>query len=152
MVFENYCRSEAALVASMTEMVVNGVSTRKISKVVEKLCGTNFSKSTVSELCKDLDIAVKGFRERPLNGKYPFLTLDATYFKVRENHRIISNALMIAYATSEEGRREIVGFDVYADESKETWKAFLLSLQKRGLSGLIMITSDAHEGLRHALS
>ena len=152
MVFENYCRSEAALVASMAEMVVNGVSTRKISQVVETLCGASFSKSAVSDLCKDLDSAVKDFRERPLNGNYPFLTLDATYFKVRENHRIISKALMIAYATSDEGKREIVGFGAYANESKETWREFLLSLQKRGLSGLIMITSDAHEGLRHALS
>ena len=152
MVFENYSRSEAALVASMAEMVVNGVSTRKVSQVIETLCGTSCSKSTVSELCKDLDAAVKSFRERPLSGKYPFLTLDATYFKVRENHRIVSKALMIAYATSEDGHREILGFGVYANESKETWREFLLSLQKRGLAGLIMITSDAHEGLRHALS
>ena len=152
MVFENYSRSEAALVASMAEMVVNGVSTRKVSQIVETLCGASCSKSAVSDLCKNLDSAVKDFRERPLNGCYPFLTLDATYFKVRENHRVISKALMIAYATSDEGKREIVGFGVYANESKETWREFLLSLQKRGLSGLIMITSDAHEGLRHALS
>ena len=152
MVFENYSRSEAALVASMAEMVVNGVSTRKVSQVVETLCGTSCSKSTVSELCKELDTAVKEFRERPLNGNYPFLTLDATYFKVRENHRIISKALMIAYATSNGGKREIVGFGVYANESRETWKAFLLSLWKRGLAGLIMVTSDAHDGIRHALN
>lgn len=152
MVFENYSRSEAALIASMTEMVVNGVSTRKVSQVVETLCGTSYSKSAVSEVCKDLDAAVKEFRERPLTGRYPFLTVDATYFKVRENHRIISKALMIAFATSDQGRREIVGFGVYVNESKETWRDFLLSLQKRGLAGMIMITSDAHEGLRHALS
>ncbi len=152
MVFENYSRSEAALIASMTEMVVNGVSTRKVSQVVETLCGTSYSKSAVSEVCKDLDAAVKEFRERPLTGRYPFLTVDATYFKVRENHRIISKALMIAFATSDQGHREIVGFGVYANESKETWRNFLLSLQKRGLAGMIMITSDAHEGLRYALS
>lgn len=152
MVFENYSRSEAALIASMTEMVVNGVSTRKVSQVVETLCGTSYSKSAVSEVCKGLDAAVKEFRERPLTGRYPFLTVDATYFKVRENHRIISKALMIAFATSDQGHREIVGFGVYVNESKETWQNFLLSLQKRGLAGMIMITSDAHEGLRYALS
>ena len=128
MVFENYSRSEAALVASMAEMVVNGVSTRKVSQVVETLCGASCSKSAVSDLCKDLDSAVKEFREHPLNGNYPFITLDATYFKVRESHRIISKALMIAYATSDEGKREIVGFGVYANESKETWREFLAPL------------------------
>lgn len=152
MIFENYSRSEAALVASMAEMVVNGVSTRKVSQVMETLCGTSYSKSTVSELCKDLDKPVKEFRDRPLNGQYPFLTLDATYFKVRENHRIISKALMVALGTNQEGHREIIGFGVYPNESKETWKNFLLGLQKRGLSGLLLVTSDAHEGIRYALS
>ncbi len=152
MIFENYSRSEAALIASMAEMVVNGVSTRKVSQLVETLCGTSCSKSAVSELCKDLDASVREFRERPLNERYPFLTLDATYFKVRENHRVISKAFMIAYGTNEQGHREIVGFGVYANESKQTWTEFLLGLQKRGLSGIFLITSDAHEGLRHALS
>ena len=152
MVFENYSRSEAALVASMAEMVVNGVSTRKVSQVIETLCGTSCSKSAVSDLCKELDAEVKSFKERPLSGRYPFLTLDATYFKVREKHRIISKALMIAYATSEQGKREIVGFEVFANESKETWKEFLMSLQRRGLAGMLMITSDAHEGIRYAIS
>jgi len=152
MIFENYSRSEAALIAAMTEMVVNGVSTRKISTVVETLCGTSFSKSTVSELCKDLDDSVKKFKERPLNGSYPFLTVDATYFKVRENHKIISKAFMIAYGTDENGHREVVGFDIYQNETADTWSDFLKKLQKRGLSGILMITSDAHEGLRNALS
>ena len=95
MIFDNYSRSEAALIASMAEMVVNGVSTRKVSQVVETLCGTSISKSSVSDLCKDLDAKVNEFRKRPLNGDYPFLTVDATYFKVRENHRIISICLSI---------------------------------------------------------
>ena len=81
MIFDNYSRSEAALVASMAEMVVNGVSTRKISKVMETLCGTSYSKSTVSEVCKELDILVDGFKNCPLEGIYPFLYVDATYFK-----------------------------------------------------------------------
>lgn len=152
MIFENYCRSEAALVASMTEMVINGVSTRKVSKVVETLCGTSFSKSTVSDLCKDLSAAVKEFRNRPLTENYPFLTVDATYLKVRENHRIVSKAFMIALATNDQGHREIIGFGVYHNESKDTWNDFLSGLKKRGLKGLLMITSDAHEGIRDAMN
>ena len=107
MIFENYSRSEAALISCMVEMVLNGVSTRKVSKVVETLCGTSYSKSTVSELCKELDQKVKEFRTRPITGEYPFLTIDATYFKARENHRIISKAFMIAYATDDQGHREV---------------------------------------------
>lgn len=152
MIFENYSRSEAALIASMTEMVINGVSTRKVSKVVETLCGTAFSKSTVSDLCKDLSAAVKEFRNRPLTENYPFLTVDATYFKVRENHRIVSKAFMIALATNDQGHREIIGFGVYHNESKDTWNDFLNGLKKRGLKGLLMITSDAHEGIRDAMN
>lgn len=151
LVFDNYSRSEAALVASMAEMVVNGVSTRKVSRVMETLCGTSFSKSAVSDVCKDLDTAVKEFQTRPLEGDYPFLTVDATYFKVRENSRIISKAFMIAYGTNAEGHREILGFGVYAKESSATWTDFLLSLKKRGLTGLLMITSDAHEGILNAI-
>ena len=151
LVFENYSRSEAALVASMAEMVVNGVSTRKVSRVMETLCGTSFSKSAVSEVCKDLDKAVNEFRTRPLEGDYPFLTVDATYFKVRENSRVISKAFMIAYGTNAEGHREILGFGVYANESGATWTDFLLGLKKRGLTGLLMITSDAHDGILNAI-
>ena len=151
LVFENYSRSEAALVAGMAEMVVNGVSTRKVSKVMETLCGTSFSKSAVSDVCKDLDKAVKEFRSRPLEGDYPFLTVDATYFKVRENNRVISKAFMIAYGTNAEGHREILGFGVYANESNATWTDFLQGLKKRGLTGLLMITSDAHEGIQNAI-
>ena len=150
MIFDTYCRSEAALVACMLEMVVNGVSTRKVSKVVETLCGTSFSKSAVSELCKELDEKVAAFKDRPLKNPYPFITLDATYFKVRENNRIVSKAFMIAYATNDHGKREIIGFEVYPNESKETWEDFLKKLKARGLRGVLMITSDAHEGIRHA--
>lgn len=150
MIFDNYSRSEAALIASMAEMVVNGVSTRKVSKVMETLCGTSFSKSTVSEVCKDLDKAVAAFRSRPLS-EYPFLSVDATYFKMRENSRIISKAFMIAYGTNAEGHREILGFGVYANESSATWTDFLTGLKKRGLTGILMITSDAHEGILNAI-
>lgn len=152
MIFDNYVRSEAALIVTMAEMVVNGVSTRKVSQVMETLCGKSYSKSTVSEACKELDKKVKEFRERPLSGEYPFLTVDATYFKVRENGRIISKAFMIAYGTNSEGHREIIGFGIYTNESKQSWNEFLRSLKNRGLHGVKMITSDAHEGIRDAIS
>ena len=151
MVFENYCRSEAALIAAMAEMVVSGVSTRKVSRVMETLCGTSFSKSSVSDVCKELDQNVHEFRTRPLTGEYPFLTVDATYFKVRENGRVTSRAFMIAYGTNAYGRREILGFGVYANESAGTWEDFLRGLKERGLTGLLMITSDAHEGILNAI-
>ena len=152
LIFDNYSRSEAALVTAMAEMVVNGVSTRKVSRVIESLCGTSVSKSSVSESCKNLDKEVESFRNRPLEGRYPFLTVDATYFKVRENNRVISKALMIAYGTNKQGHREILGFAAYRNESKDTWQDFLKSLKKRGLKGVIMITSDGHEGIIHAIS
>ena len=152
LIFDNYSRSEAALVAAMAEMVVNGVSTRKVSRVIESLCGTSMSKSSVSKICKNLDKEVESFRNRPLEGRYPFLTVDATHFKVRENNRVISKALMIAYGTNEQGHREILGFAAYRNESKDTRQDFLKSLKKRGLKGVIMITSDAHEGIIHAIS
>ena len=151
MIFDNYSRSEAALIAAMAEMVVNGVSTRKVSLVVEQLCGKSISKSSVSDLCKDLDKSVNEFRERPLTGNYPFLIVDATYFKVRDNHRVVSKALMIALAFNETGRREIVGFELYNCENKDNWYDFLMRLQSRGLKGVQMITSDAHEGIIHGI-
>lgn len=151
MIFDNYSRSEAAFIAAITEMVVSGVSTRRVSLVVEQLCGTNISKSSVSDLCKDLDKSVKEFKDRPLEGNYPFLLVDATYFKVRDNHRVTSKALMIAFSINEKGKREIVGFDLYDRESKENWYDFFMHLQSRGLKGLMMITSDAHEGILHGI-
>lgn len=152
LLFDNYTRSEAALIVTMAEMVVNGVSTRKVSKVMELLCGKSYSKSTVSEACKELDTSVDTFRNRPLNRVYPFIILDATYFKVRENLRIHSKALMIAYATTCDGLQEIIGFGIYDKENKENWKEFLTSLKLRGLSEVYMITSDAHEGIIDAVA
>ncbi|MDD4493145.1 MAG: IS256 family transposase [Eubacteriales bacterium] len=152
LVFQNYTRSEAALISTMAEMVVNGVSSRKVSTVMETLCGTSFSKSTVSEACKELDKDVFEFKERPIAGEYPFVTVDATYFKVRENHRITSKAFMVALATNNNGKREILGFEIYDRESKDTWKSFFEKLKKRGLHGVKMFTSDAHEGIIHAIS
>lgn len=152
LIFDEYTRSEAALIASMMEMVVNGVSTAKVGKVVETLCGTSFSKSTVSNICKELDKNVNEFLTSPITGEYPFVTVDATYFKVREDRKIISKALMVAYAVNRVGIREVIGFGVYSRESKETWKDFFLTLKNRGLSGVRMITADAHEGIQYAIS
>ena len=152
LVFENYSRSEAALVTTMAEMVVNGVSTRKVATVMETLCGTNFSKSTVSEACKSLDKAVKDFKYRPLEGRCEFMYVDATYFKVRGEHRIGSKAMMVALAITDNGKREIVGFEIYDNESKETWKLFLESLKDRGITDPKLITSDAHDGILYAIS
>lgn len=152
LIFDNYSRSEAALVSTMAEMVVNGVSTRKVSTVMETLCGTSYSKSTVSEVCRELDEHVKLFKARPLIGEYPFVYVDATYFKVRGVRRIEARALMVALAYNEDGCREIIGFEVYENESNDTWKLFLESLKERGLHGLQMITSDAYKGIRYAIS
>ena len=147
MLFENYSRSEQALLTTMTTMVLEGVSTRKIARITEELCGTSFSKSAVSEICKSLDAYVDEFRNRPLTDSYPFLTVDATYFKVRENHRVTARALMIAFAVNSKGLREVVGFKAYPNESTETWTDFLSGLRQRGLTDPRMIISDAHGGI-----
>ena len=152
MIFDNYSRSEAALIATMAQMVVCGVSTRKVAQVMETLCGTSYSKSAVSDVCKTLDKEVHEFRNRPLIDNYPFVIVDATYFKARENNRIISKAFMIAEGTNEHGYREIIGFNTYPKESSENWTDFIKSLKDRGLKGVAIIVSDAHEGIIHAVS
>ena len=138
MVFDNYSRSEQSLILAMAEMVVNGVATRKVTKVMETLCDTSFSKSTVSDACKTLDKSVNEFKNRKLDTSYPFVLLDATYFKVRENHRIISKAMMVAIGTRYDGHREILGFGIYKNESKETWNEFFKPLKNRGLNEIKM--------------
>ncbi len=152
MVFDNYSTSEAALITTMAEMVVNGVATRKVGKVMEDLCGRNFSKSTVSETCKELDKDVERFRNRLLTEEYPFVTVDATYFSVREDHKVIKKALFIAYAVNSQGKRDILGFASYPSETKETWKDFFQWLKNKGLSGVKMFVSDAHDGIRYGIS
>lgn len=151
LVFDHFQRSEQALISTMAEMVVAGVSTRKVSRVMETLCGQPFSKSSVSKVCETLDAEVARFKTRPLNSIYPFVIVDATYFKVRENHKVISKALMVAVGIMDQGQKEVLGFEVYANESKETWSDFLSTLKKRGLSGIKLITSDAHEGILRAM-
>ncbi|MBQ3371048.1 MAG: IS256 family transposase [Mogibacterium sp.] len=153
MVFENYKRSEAALISAMVQMVINGVSTRKVSKVVEELCGTSFSKSAVSELCKSLDTEIEAFRNRPLgNLEAPFLMVDATYFKARENHKVISKAFMVALVIRPDGVREIIGFDVFDAEDNASWQSFFKSLKSRGLTGVNMVISDSHRAILNAIT
>ncbi len=153
MVFENYQRSEASLIATMVQMVIMGVSSRKVEKVVTTLCGTSFSKSTVSELCKRLDKDVDQFKNRPLDFyEAPFLMLDATYFKVREDHRVRSKAFLIALAFKPDGKREVVGFDVFDEEENYSWQTFLCGLKERGLTDVRMVISDAHKAIRPAVA
>lgn len=149
--FENYQRNEQALIATMMEMVVQGVSTRSVQKVTEELCGTSFSKSAVSEICKELDISVKEFKNRLLKDKYPFVMADAMYIKVREEHRVVSKALFIAIGINPAGHKEVLGFDVYDTEKYDTWKHFFEGLKSRGLRGVDIITSDNHKGLVEAI-
>jgi len=145
--FENYQRNEQALISTMMEMVVQGVSTRNIQKVTEELCGESFSKSTVSEICRELDIPVKAFKERLLPEKYPFIMADAMYIKVREEHRVRSKALLLAIGVNPEGRKEVLGFDICDAEKTNTWKAFFEGLKSRGLRGVDLVISDSHRGL-----
>ncbi len=144
---ENYQRNETALITTMMEMVVQGVSTRKVEKITEELCGTKFSKSTVSELCKGLDEAVHAFNTRPLEGVYPFLIIDALYLKVREDYCVRSKGLMIALGINKDGRKEILGFEVCEGETEHYWGTFLRKLKARGLRGVDIVTSDDHSGL-----
>jgi len=153
MVLENYKRSEASLIATMMQMVISGVSTRKVAKVVETLCGTSFSKSTVSALCKELDKEIHRFMASPLDGTdAPFLMVDATYFKVREDHRIVSKAFMTALAIKKDGLREVIGFNVYDAEDNYSWDHFLQSLKDRGLNTVKLVISDAHKSIRKAVA
>jgi len=149
--FMRYQRSEQALVLAMMEMVINGVSTRKIESITEELCGKKFSKSTISTLCKNLDPMVNAFRTRPLKSHYPFLMVDAIYVKVRENKRIQSRGLLIAIGINEEGHREVVGFQLANSESENSWGEFYGSLKERGLKDVRVVTSDDHKGLVNAV-
>ena len=153
MVFENYSRSEACLIATMVQMVIAGVSTRKVSKVIETLCGKSYSKSMVSELCKRLDEDIQRFRQQSLDWiDAPFIMVDATYFKARENHRIVSKAFMVALAIKSDGHREVVNFDVYDAENDYCWKQFFEDMKKRGLQTTSIIISDAHKSIRKAVA
>ena len=145
-------RSEKALLAVIQQAYVEGVSTRRVDDLLQALGLTGIDKSRVSRICKELDEVVEPFRNRPLEGQYPFVWLDALYLKVRHNHRIVSQALVIATGVRENGEREVLGFALGASEEEAFWLDFLRSLKRRGLTGVQLVTSDAHEGLKNALS
>lgn len=150
--FARYQRSEQALVLSLMEMVVNGVSTRKVTKITSELCGTEFSKSTVSELCKNLDPVVLEWNNRSLQEKeYPFVTIDALYIKVRENGRVLSRGVLVGYGVNDQGQRDILGLKVCDTESESSWSEYFLWLKERGLHGVELVTSDHHSGLVRAV-
>jgi putative transposase len=144
-------RSEKALLAVIQQAYVEGVSTRRVDDLLQALGLTGIDKSRVSRICKELDEVVERFRSRPLEGQYPFVWLDALYLKVRDNHRIVSQALVIATGVRESGEREVLGFALGASEEEAFWLDFLRSLVRRGLNGVQLVTSDAHEGLKAAL-
>ena len=149
--FERYQRSEQALLLAMMQMVVSGVSSRKVEDITYELCGKNFSKSMVSKLCERLDPIVKNFQNRPLEKHYPFLVVDALYLKVREDGRVRSKGLLVAVAVNQDGHREIIGFRVADTESETSWGDFFSSLKERGLSDVHLVTSDSHKGLVNAV-
>src|SRR5215203_1721845 len=144
-------RSEQALVAVVQEAYVNGVSTRKVDRLVEQLGVAGMGKDAVSRLCRGLDEQVRVFRERPLEGRYPYLWLDAKVERVREPGGVRHKALVLAYGVQESGRREVVGLDVGEAETEAFWREFLRGLRARGLRGVRLCVSDAHEGLRSAI-
>jgi putative transposase len=145
-------RSEQAIVAVVLEAYVNGVSTRKVDRLVEQLGIEGMTKDRVSALCRGLDEQVELFRGRPLEGAYPYLWLDAKHVKVRDHGRVVSKALVVAYAVHETGVREVIGLDIGEVESGSFWVEFLRSLKKRGLAGVRLAVSDQHEGLKHAIA
>lgn len=146
---EKGCRSERALKLAIAQMYVQGVSTRKVSAIVEKLCGFGVSQAHVSEAAKTLDKEVERWRNRDL-GEYKYLIVDATYEKVRMDMQVVSGAVLIAYGIDKNGSRRVLGVSTEISEAEVHWRSFLKSLVDRGLHGVEMITSDAHEGLKAA--
>jgi putative transposase len=145
-------RAEQALVAVVQEAYVNGVSTRKVDRLVEQMGLRGLSKDQVSRMCRGLDEQVTAFRNRPLEGAYPYLWLDAKIERVREPGGVRQKALVIAYAVHDTGRREVIGLDVGEAETEAFWTEFLHSLRARGLQGVRLVVSDAHQGLRNAIA
>lgn len=144
-------RAEQALVAVVAEAYVQGVSTRKVEALIQTLGITGISKSEVSRMAASLDAEVEAFRSRPLAGEYPYLWLDARYEKVREDGRVQSMAVVVAYGVRADGVREVLGMDVTSGEQVVFWRAFLQSLVARGIRGVRLVVSDAHPGLRQAI-
>jgi transposase-like protein len=150
--FARYQRSEQALVVTLLEMYVQGVSTRKVAAITEQLCGTSFSKSQVSALAGTLDATLAAWRERPLTVAYPYLSVDARYEHVRVDGRVVSQGVLVVAGVREDGRREILAVEVADTESEATYEELFRRLKTRGLHGVILVTSDDHAGLRAAIT
>src|SRR4051794_5482666 len=144
--------AEKALTAVVQEAYIQGVSTRSVDDLVKAMGMTGISKSQVSRLCEEIDDRVKAFLDRPIEGDWPYLWLDATYVKVRQNSRVVSVAVIIAVGVNSDGRREVLGMDIGASEAEPFWTAFLRKLRQRGLRGVKLVVSDAHEGLKAAVA
>lgn len=150
-VFEQYQRSEKALVSALAQMYVQGVSTRKVRTITEELCGHEFSASSISAITARLDKELEGFAQRVLEEEYPYLILDARYEKVRENGVITSRAILVALGIDWEGRRQVLAVEWANRESASSWREFLVRLKERGLHGVMFCVSDDHPGLKRAI-
>src|SRR3954463_9067689 len=144
--------AEKALTAVIQEAYIQGVSTRSVDELVRAMGMTGISKSQVSRPCEEIDGRVKAFLDRPIEGDWPYLWLDATYVKVRQNSRVVSVAVIIAVGVNSDGRREVLGRDMGASEAEPFWTAFLRKLRQRGLRGVKLVVSDAHDGLKTAVA
>ena len=149
--FRRYQRSEQALVLSMTEMYLNGVSTRKVTNIVEELCGHSISRSHVSQLAADLDKKLNLWRKRKLALTYPYLVIDARYERIRTPEGVVSKAVMIVIGISEDGYREILTIDIGNSENETDWGHIFTSLKERGLKDVQYVVSDNHKGMVRAL-
>jgi putative transposase len=144
--------AEKALTAVIQEAYVQGISTRSVDDLVKALGMSGISKSQVSRLCEEIDGKVKAFLERPIEGDWPYLWVDATYVKVRQAGRIVSVAVIVAVGVNADGRREVLGMDIGPSEAETFWTGFLRKLARRGLRGVKLVVSDAHEGLKAAVA
>ena len=144
--------AEKALTAVIQEAYIQGISTRSVDELVKAMGMSGISKSQVSRLCEEIDQRVKAFLDRPLEGDWPYLWIDATYVKVRQAGRIVSVAVIVAVGVNADGRREVLGMDIGPSEAETFWTAFLRKLARRGLRGVKLVVSDAHEGIKAAVS
>ena len=144
--------AEKALTAVIQEAYIQGISTRSVDDLVKAMGMSGVSRSQVSRLCGEIDERVKTFLDRPIEGDWPYLWIDATYLKVRENGRIVSVAVIIAVGVNADGRREVLGMDIGPSEAETFWTAFLRKLARRGLRGVKLVISDAHEGIKASVS
>lgn len=150
-IFERYQRCEKALVLALLEMTIQGVSTRKVKKITEELCGTSFSASMVSSLSAALEAEVETWRNRPLEGEWPYIFVDAIFHKVRYNKKVVSMAVAIVTGVNLEGRRSILGLEVFHSENGADYSLLFRSLKERGLKGVQLVISDDHQGMRQAI-